>query len=132
MRSIRRRLLVTLGVLALAVGTMVPLSAQSKAPADPQIAKVRVAIEQYVERDTKLKGGFFLRDAKEQIVRDLKLDFVHEGIEKGAGGQQVMCVDFLDRNQTRLDVDFSVKPAPSGELQVTDIKIHKVNGVIRK
>ena len=39
-----------------------------------------------------------------------------------------MCVDFLDRSKNRLDIDFSVKPSPSGELQVTDIKIHRVNG----
>ena len=41
-------------------------------------------------------------------------------------------VDFQDRAKNRLDLDFSLKPTPSGDLEVTEIKIHKVNGAERK
>lgn len=134
LKSMLKRTVVPMGAaLVMAWGVMhVAVFGQSQKSADPQAAKVRAAIEQYVQQDTKLKGGFLLRDPKEQQVRDLALDFVHSGLESGPGGTQVMCVDFLDRSKNRLDIDFFVKPAPSGELQVTDIKIHKVNGTERK
>lgn len=103
--------------------------AQSSKP-DP--AKVRAAIERYVQQEAKLKGGFFLRDPQENQVRDLTFDFVHKDIESKAGNLQVACVDFQDRAKNRLDLDFSLKPTPSGDLEVTGIKIHKVNGAERK
>lgn len=106
-----------------------PLAAQSNKP-DP--AKVRAAIERYVQQETKLKGGFFVRDPQENQVRDLTFDLVHQDIEAKPGNLQVVCVDFQDRAKNRLDLDFSLKPTASGDLEVTAIKIHKVNGVERK
>lgn len=134
MKSIVKRTVVAVGAVIVSASTVmyVPVFGQSQKPADPQAAKVRAAIEQYIQHDTKLKGGFLLRDPKEHQVRELTLDFVHNGLESGPAGTQVMCVDFLDRSKNRLDIDFYVKPSPSGELQVTDIKIHKVNGTARK
>ena len=135
MRSVMKRLAASVAVVAVSgwLATYAPLHAQAQKPGGaPVAAKVRSAIEEHIARDTKLKGGFFVRDAKDQRVRDLALDYVHSGLEPGPGGQQVMCVDFLDRNKDRLDIDFYVKATPSGELQVADIKIHKVNGAERK
>lgn len=103
--------------------------AQSSQP-DP--AKVREAIERYVQQETNLKGGFFVRDPQEKQIRDLTFDLVHQDVEAKPGNLQVVCVDFQDRAKNRLDLDFSLKPTASGDLEVTDIKIHKVNGVERK
>lgn len=103
--------------------------AQSSKP-DP--AKVRAAIDRYVQQETKLKGGLFVRDAQEDQVLDLTFDRVHQDIESKAGNLQVVCVDFQNRAKNRLDLDFSLKPTVSGDLEVTAIKIHKVNGVERK
>ena len=108
-----------------------PVPASQDQPA-PDAAKVRAAVEQYVQQDTKLKGGFLLSDPEQDQVRNLTFDYVHDAVEPASGNQQVVCVDFLDQNKDRLDVDFFLAPAPSGELEVTDIKIHKVNGVERK
>lgn len=135
MRSVTEKLVASVAVVAVS-GWLVaytPFRAQAQKPGDaPVAAKVRAAIEEHIARDTKLKGGFFVRDAKDQRVRDLALDHVHAGLEPGPGGLQVMCVDFLDRNKDRLDIDFYVKATASGDLQVADIKIHKVNGTTRK
>lgn len=105
------------------------VAAQSSKP-DP--AKVRAAIERYVQQEAKLKGGFFVRDSEANEIRDLTLDSVSQDVESKAGNLKVVCVDFQDRAKNRLDLDFSLKPTVSGDLEVTAIKIHKVNGVERK
>jgi hypothetical protein len=66
------------------------------------------------------------------MVRDLKFDHVHQGVEQAEAGQYAVCVDFLDQSKKRLDVDFWLKSAATGELEVSKIRIHKVNGVERK
>ncbi|MBI2187134.1 MAG: hypothetical protein HYU37_08400 [Acidobacteria bacterium] len=102
-----------------------PVAAQSSKP-DP--VKVRAAIDRYVQQEAKLKGGFFVRDAQENQVRDLTFDSVHQDIESTPENLQVVCVDFQDRAKNRLDLDFSLKPTASGDLEVTAIKIHKPGG----
>ncbi len=106
--------------------------AQQKVEDPATKKKVQEAVEQYIKQDTQLKGGNFLRDAKENLVRDLKFDYVHQGVERTEAGQYSACVDFLDQSKNRLDVDFWLQPTASGDLQVSKIRIHKVNGVERK
>ena len=49
----------------------------------PEVAvKVRIAVEDYVKQEEQLKGGFFLRESKNNPVRDLRFDYVHEGVKK--------------------------------------------------
>lgn len=99
----------------------------------PEVAvKVRTAVEDYVKREAQLKGGFFLRESKNNPVRDLRFDYVHEGVKKAPANQYFVCVDFLDPSKSRLDVDFYLKPTESGDFQVTKIKVHKINGVEKK
>lgn len=129
------RKLTSIGVILMGAWLgLFPASADQQTKAtDPQgDAKVLAAVEQYVRNDTKLKGGFFLSDPQEKQVRDLTFDFVHKSVDARPGNLQVVCVDFLDRAKNRLDIDFFLKPTPKGNLEVTDIKIHKVNGVERK
>lgn len=95
-------------------------------------AKVRASVENYVKQEQALKGGFFLREAQREGVRDLVFDYVHEGVKKTANGQFFVCVDFLDQDRKRLDVDFYLLPTDPGELKVTKIKVHKVDGVESK
>lgn len=100
---------------------------------DPAIKKkVPAAVEQHIKQDAQLKGGYFLRDAKENAVRDLKFDYVHQGVERTEAGEYVVCVDLVDQSKNRLDVDFWLKPIGTGDLTVSKIRIHKVNGVEQK
>ncbi len=99
----------------------------------PEVAaNVRSAVEQYVKHDIELKEGFFLRDPQEQRIRDLSLDFVHDGVEPAAGGLHVVCVDFLAANRDRLDLDFYVGRSDAGDMQVSKVVIHKVNDAERE
>ncbi len=96
------------------------------------VAKVRAAVERYVQQDEQLKGDFFLRDPIDKTIRDLRFDYVHKGVEKTADNLYSVCVDFLDRSNKRLDIDFYLKSTGSGDFQISKIRIHKVNGVERK
>lgn len=109
-------------------------NAQTKQKVDDPATKKKVhdTVERYVKQEGQLKGGFFLRDAQENAVRDLQFDYVHDGVERTEAGQYLVCVDFLDPAQKRLDVDFWLEPTSSGDLQVSKIRIDKVNGVARK
>lgn len=124
-----RRVAATAVVLLGGWPMQAPVAAQSSKP-DP--AKVRAAVERYVQQEAKLKGGFFVRDSEANQIRDLALDSVSQDVESKPGNLQVVCVDFQDRAKNRLDLDFSLQPTVSGDLEVTAIKIHKVNGVERK
>lgn len=100
---------------------------------DPATKKnVQAAVEQYIQDESRLQGGFFLRDNAKSEVRDLKFDYVHQGLEKTAEGEYAVCVDFLDQAKNRLDVDFWLKPEASGDLQVSKIRVHKINGAEQK
>ena len=99
----------------------------------PEVAaQVRGAVEDYVKKESELKGGFFLRGLSRGEIRDLRFDYVHSGVEPLPGNQYRVCVDFLDQSKKRLDVDFYLGPTPSGEFQVSKIKVHRVDGVAPK
>jgi hypothetical protein len=100
---------------------------------NPEVAaKVRNAVGSYVKQEANLKGGFFLRDSKNNEVRDLRFDYVHSGVGPAPGDQYRVCVDFLDQSKKRLDVDFYLKPTDWGGFEVSKIRIHKVDGVAQQ
>ncbi len=123
-------------ILSLAVMSLLALAGQAQ-PAGDEVkpetaAKVRSAVEKYVKQEAALKGGFFLRDAASGQVRDLRFDYVHDGVNLTPESEYRVCVDFVDPSKNQLDVDFDLKPAASGELEVTRIKVHKVKSGEKK
>ncbi|MBI2821464.1 MAG: hypothetical protein HYX74_04515 [Acidobacteria bacterium] len=110
----------------LLAGATLFLPAQQSVSSE-QKASVTKAITGYVQQDQQLKGAFLIKDKKAAAVRELKFDHIHSGVEKREDGGYVACVDFKEGNQV-LDLDFYLKPAASGELQVSDIRIHKIDG----
>lgn len=120
--------LAILGLLALA-GHAQPAGDEVK----PEMAaKVRTAVEKYVKQESSLKGGFFLRDAATGQVRDLRFDYVHDGVNLTPENEYRVCVDFVDPSKNQLDIDFDLKPTASGELEVTQIKVHQVKSGEKK
>lgn len=123
-------------IVSIVVIGLMALAGHSRAAGEeikPEVAaKVRTAVEDYVKQEANLKGGFFLRDSTTGQVRDLRFDYVHSGVGLTPENQYQACVDFLDPNQKRLDVDFYLSPTPSGDFQVSKIKMHKVDGVAPK
>ncbi|MGH9789049.1 MAG: hypothetical protein ACRD4U_10145 [Candidatus Acidiferrales bacterium] len=122
-------------VLSIALIGLMALASHAQ-PGDevkPEVAaKVRAAAEKYVKQETAVKGGFFLRDAATGQVRDLRFDYVHNGVDLTPENEYRVCVDFVDPSQNQLDVDFDLKPSASGEFEVTRIKVHKVKSGEKK
>ena len=90
------------------------------------------AISGYVQKETKLKGGYFLvydRAAKSPLV--LTLERVHdERLATVSKGVYFACADFKDPDNRVYDLDIFMKQGESG-LKVTEISIHKEDGAVR-
>ncbi len=105
-------------------------------PGTEQVEKdaVKEAIKEYIEKDTELKGGYFLLwDDKEKQTLRLEFSRFHEEVRYIKDEDAYfMCTDFVSLDNRRLvDVDFWLKPTEDGSLEVTAIKIHKVNNIPR-
>lgn len=104
---------------------------------------IRKGIISYIDKDTKLKGGYFLIwDAQEKRARVLQLVKVHDKLNKlsGADYQRIFkmkapadevyfaCCDFKEVDgKATLDLDFYMQATPAG-LEPFRIVIHKENG----
>ncbi len=90
------------------------------------------AIEQFVEQDAAIKGGYFLvLDDKTGEVLKLKLDRVHKERLASLGDDTYFaCADFSIPNPKAktYDIDIFMKGKAPHDLKVTEIMIHKENG----
>jgi hypothetical protein len=83
----------------------------------------------YIRANT-INGSYYMYDAIEGRMLNLKLDALHEGIVK-KGEFYVSCADFFDANGRKVDLDFLV--IPDGEHMVTtQAVVHAVDGKKRK
>ena len=87
------------------------------------------AIKDYVQKDTGLKGGYFLvYDPVAKIPLALTLDHVHDDkLCQVSEHVCFACADFKTPEGKVYDLDFFVKHAGSG-LEVTEISVHKEDG----
>src|SRR3990172_4083072 len=87
------------------------------------------AIKDYVAKDSKLKGGFFLViDPDSRKVLQLTLAKVHEDkLASLGGGVYFACADFNAQDSTVYDLDIFMKSA-GRPLETTEVMVHKVNG----
>ena len=88
------------------------------------------AIAEYIERDSELRGGYFLvYDKKAKATLTLKLVRVHKDklsmIEKDV---YFACADFKTSKGKIYDLDIFMKGAEKDNLKVTEISIHKEAG----
>jgi hypothetical protein len=93
---------------------------------------VAEAIADYVNRESSLKGGYFLFfDKKQGKPLALTLDRVHkERLATLGGGVYFACADFKAIDGDTYDLDIFMKDSKQG-LEVTDISLHKKNGQAR-
>lgn len=91
------------------------------------------AIENYVNREAGLKGGYFLFfDAQENKPLALKLDKVHkERLAKISDDTYFACADFKNIDGTMYDLDIFMKGHSLADLKVTQITLHKKAGIPR-
>lgn len=88
------------------------------------------SIEDYVKKDAKLKGGYFLvydKKAKEALILELVL--VHKDrLSKIAPNVYFACADFKTPKDNIYDLDIFMKGTEKGNLEVTEISVHKEAG----
>lgn len=91
------------------------------------------AIEDYVEKDAALKGGYFLvYDAKAGKPLALKLQKVHKERLSSVGHDVYFaCADFETPEGKVYDLDIFMKGPNKNHLVVTEISVHKEAGVER-
>jgi hypothetical protein len=87
------------------------------------------AITDYIETDTKLKGGAFLvLDPQSKTVLQLKLAKVHKDRLSGLGnGVYFACTDMEAADGTVYDLDFFMQQTEHG-IHTTEVAIHKQGG----
>lgn len=90
------------------------------------------AIKDYVGKEAKLKGGYFLvYDQVSQKPLVLTLDRVHDDrLSKVSDGVYFACADFKTPENQIFDLDIFMKQAETG-LEVSEISVHKENGKAR-
>lgn len=92
-------------------------------------ADLAKAIKNFVEEDSKLKGGYFMiYDPTIKKSLELTLTKVHEDKLSQVGEKMYFaCSDFKATNDKMYDLDFFMKQGKN-DLTVTEISIHKEEG----
>lgn len=103
-----------------------PSKNQASAVTVDQMAQ---AITDYVDADSKLKGGFFfVYDATAKKPLQLTLDKVHkEKLSQVGENLYFACSDFKEAGGKTYDLDFFMKSV-DGKLTVSEVMIHKEEG----
>jgi len=96
-------------------------------------ASLAAAIENYVESDAALKGGYFLfYDDQQQKTLELKLDHVHKDkLAHTKANEYFACADFRSKDGKLYDLDVFMNGDRADDLKVTQITVHKKEGEAR-
>ena len=94
---------------------------------DEQVVQV---IEDYIKNHLDTDSTFTIEDTLENRTRRLKLDYVHTSVHPTEDGKYYACADMTEGTK-KLDLDFYVV-SEDGKPKVSEVLIHKVNGVVRK
>ena len=111
-----------------AAATPTPAATPAATPTTPPTAEeIRGAISKYVQESTEDEGAFYVDDEGTGQTRELTLDHVHDRVGK-TGEYYYACADMKDtKTGELLDIDFDVE-AYDHDLDVVDVRIHKING----
>ena len=75
---------------------------------EPQLSIIELAIsiENYIQNDVNLKGGFFVYDKKKKEILNLTLKKIHKERLSNIGGDTYFaCADFIASNGNIYDLD---------------------------
>ena len=96
------------------------------------ISELAVAIENYIQNDIALKGGFYIYDKNNNEILDLTLAKIHKERLSNIGGDTYFaCADFQASNGKVYDLDVFMMGKSQDNLNVTEINVHKENGKAR-
>ena len=96
------------------------------------IMELAISIEDYIQNDINLKGGFFVYDENNEEVLNLTLTKIHKERLSNIGGDTYFaCADFNASNGNIYDLDVFMTGNSQNNLVVTEINVHKENGEAR-
>ena len=101
---------------------------------EPQLTveELAISIENYIQNDINLKGGFFVYDKNNKEILDLTLMKIHKERLSNIGGETYFaCADFNASNGKIYDLDIFMKGKSQDNLDLTEINVHKENGIAR-
>jgi len=93
------------------------------------ISQLAAGIREYIDHDSKIKGGFFLvYDSVDRKPLQLSLVKVHDDKLASLGnGVYFACTDLKNNDGVIYDLDFFMKQGEHG-LEATEVSIHKKAG----
>ena len=96
------------------------------------VAELAISIENYIQNDVNLKGGFFVYDKNKKEILTLTLTKIHKERLSNIGGDTYFaCADFSASNGNIYDLDIFMTGKSQDNLVVTEINVHKENGTAR-
>ena len=96
------------------------------------VEELAISIENYIQNDVNLKGGFFVYDKNKKEILTLTLTKIHKERLSNIGGDTYFaCADFSASNGNIYDLDIFMTGKSTKELVVTEINVHKENGKAR-
>ena len=96
------------------------------------ISDLTISIENYIQNDMNLKGGFFVYDKNKEEILTLTLTKIHKERLSNIGGDTYFaCADFSASNGNIYDLDIFMTGKSQSNLVVTEINVHKENGEAR-
>ena len=101
---------------------------------EPQLTveALAISIENYIQNDVNLKGGFFVYDKDKKEILTLTLTKIHKERLSNIGGDTYFaCADFSASNGNIYDLDIFMTGKSIDDLVVTEINVHKENGKAR-
>ena len=101
---------------------------------EPQLTveALAISIENYIQNDVNLKGGFFVFDKDKKELLTLTLTKIHKERLSNIGGDTYFaCADFSASNGNIYDLDIFMTGKSIDNLVVTEINVHKENGEAR-
>ena len=101
---------------------------------EPQLTveALAISIENYIQNDVNLKGGFFVYDKDKKELLTLTLTKIHKERLSNIGGDTYFaCADFSASNGNIYDLDIFMTGKSIDNLVVTEINVHKENGKAR-
>ena len=101
---------------------------------EPQLTveALAISIENYIQNDVNLKGGFFVYDKDKKELLTLTLTKIHKERLSNIGGENYFaCADFSASNGNIYDLDIFMTGKSIDNLVVTEINVHKENGKAR-
>ena len=96
------------------------------------VEELAISIENYIQKDVTLKGGFFVYDKDKKEILTLTLTKIHKERLSNIGGDTYFaCADFSASNGNIYDLDIFMTGKSQSNLVVTEINVHKENGTAR-